>query len=195
GEYVYAVDAREGGGGSARAIRGKDGSAVEVADFAPLFRGKNRPRCFGRHLLVTETDAKENVVLRLYDLRARQDVWKKSCAPNALPLRAESPELTGVLEPGGAVTLVNLRTGNVVFHPDMVSADHLLMLTASPTAGLAAGTPWVGALLNSKGARRASVKASHMNLGIQDAPLLEDSDQHYPLLSNTAPSNNPAVRP
>lgn len=188
-EYVYLVDARDDGGSTARAVRGKDGTAVEVPEFAKLFNTKNRPRFYGRHLLVSEAGPKESLIYRLYDIRTGKDLWKKEFAANSLRIRSESHELTGVLEPNGAVTLINLKTGRLVFHPEMVRPEHLALLTASASGGFPANLAWTGLGLNGSSAKPATVLASHMQKGIQDVLLLEDADQFYFILNDTPPPN------
>ncbi len=188
-ESVFLVDAREGGGGTARVVRGKDGSAVDAPDFAALFGGKTRPRAFGRRLLVTEPGDKEQVVLRLYDIPTGKDLWRKTVAANSLPVRSEVPELAGVLEPSGAVTLVNLKTGQPVLHPEMFRPEHAAVFAGTPSSGF----PWAGLQLNSTGAKAATIQADHMEkgmkTGIQDVLLLQDADRYYVILNTTAVAN------
>jgi outer membrane protein assembly factor BamB len=108
-EHVYVVeyDAANNVTG-AKALRAHDGVAVTVPDFATLYR--NKLRVIGRNLLVSEVDAKGNVVLRLYDVQTGADLWKQTFPPKSIVLRSEDPDLAGVADPDGKVTVVDLNT-------------------------------------------------------------------------------------
>jgi hypothetical protein len=70
------------------------------------------------------------------------------------------------------LTLLDLKSGQPVFHPAMFRADYGLTLASTPLGGLA----WAGLQLSQQ-ARPATVQASHLQAGIQDALLLQDADQ------------------
>jgi outer membrane protein assembly factor BamB len=131
-EHVYVVDvAADGTAAATRAVRALDGVSVEVPRFAELYQ--KRLRILGRRLLVRDTDAENRLVLRLYDVHTGEDVWKKVCPANSVVLRTEEPDLTGVAEPDGSITIVDLRTRKEVArlqvpreHLDKVNDAHLL---------------------------------------------------------------------
>ncbi len=127
-EYVYLVDVREDHGnsiGSTRALRGRDGASVNVPDFAKEF--KRHKRILGGRLLVSENDPTGGLVVRLYDVRSGENLWKKTLAPNTVILRGDNPELAGMVEPNGKLTIVDLRARpkpKEVFHAQ-VSPAHM----------------------------------------------------------------------
>src|SRR5262249_46352983 len=49
------------------------------------------------------------LTLRLYDIPSGKDVWQKTFPANAVNLRVEDHDLAGVVEPGGKVTVFDLR--------------------------------------------------------------------------------------
>src|SRR5262249_21601779 len=96
----------------------------------------------------------------------------------------------GVVEPDGTVTLLNLRTGRVVFHPRMFRPEHVSVFAGNVLAGFPAGVAWAGLRQNGAPRKPASVLASHMQAGIQDILLLQDADQYYLVLNTSPPVNN-----
>jgi hypothetical protein len=64
------------------------------------------------------------MTLRLYDVLTGQDLWKKAVAGNSIVLRSETPNLTGVVEPDGPLTILDLATNQEVFHTQ-VKTSHL----------------------------------------------------------------------
>jgi outer membrane protein assembly factor BamB len=135
-QNVYLVDVREDQSiGSTRALRGRDGAAVEVPDFAVAF--KRHQRVLGSRLLVSENDPTGGLVLRFYDVPSGKDLWKKNLSPDALVLRSEDPHLLGVVERNGKVTVVDLRTRQEVFHgnikPAHLAKIHNGLLLSDPT--------------------------------------------------------------
>jgi hypothetical protein len=120
-EHVYLIDVRDGKAvGSGRALRGRDGAAIDVPDFANPFQ--HRRRIVDGRLLVLDKDS-QSPVLRLYDILSGQDLWKKALPRDAVLLRTEEPELAGVAEPDGKLTLVDLRLAREVFHAQAQPAD------------------------------------------------------------------------
>jgi outer membrane protein assembly factor BamB len=109
-QHVYLVEVRQSGVGASRALRAHDGVTVEVPDFASLYQ--RRLRIIGRNLLLSENDAKGDMVLRLYDVHTGKDIWKQTFKSNTIVLRSEAPELFGVVEPAndGKVSVFNLHT-------------------------------------------------------------------------------------
>jgi outer membrane protein assembly factor BamB len=108
GDTVYLAElGSDGKAGGSRAFRASDGVTVKVADFSALY--ERRIRTIGRHILLTDSKA-DATTLRLYDVKEGADVWTKSFKANALVLKTEEPDLAGVIEPDGKVTVVDVRT-------------------------------------------------------------------------------------
>jgi outer membrane protein assembly factor BamB/tetratricopeptide (TPR) repeat protein len=121
-EYVYLAEMRgDRSVASTRVVRGRDGASVKLSDFSIPFQ--HRQRILGGRLLVSENDT-----LRLYDVRRGTDLWKKSLPPHSVVIRAEEPELVGMVEPDGKVTVVDLRTQQEVFHASVLP-EHLEKVT------------------------------------------------------------------
>jgi outer membrane protein assembly factor BamB len=96
-QHVYLVEVRaDGSTGSGKALRARDGVSVDVPEFGPLYQ--RRLRILGRHLLLRETAAKGDVVLRLYDVHTGKDLWKNTFKSGAIVLRSEDPDLVAVVE-------------------------------------------------------------------------------------------------
>jgi hypothetical protein len=120
-EYVYLIDVRDNKAiGSGRAVRGRDGAAVDVPDFASQFQ--QRQRIVDGRLLVFDKNA-STPVLHLYDIRSGKDLWKKDVAPEAILLGSEDSELTGLVEPDGKLTLVDLLVPAEVLQAHVRPAD------------------------------------------------------------------------
>jgi outer membrane protein assembly factor BamB len=110
-EYIYIVEFREDRSvGTTLALRGSDGSTVaDVPDFSQTYQHRLRPPVDGR-LLVSESDSSGGTLLRLYDVRKGEDLWRKSLPAGSLILRVEEPELAATLTPDGQLAAVDLRT-------------------------------------------------------------------------------------
>jgi outer membrane protein assembly factor BamB len=109
--HLYLIDVRADGGiGRGTAIRARDGAAVEVPDFSEAFKKQNR--IVGRDLLIAEDGPKGEKTLRLYDVRAGKDRWKKEFSKEALVLDSEVPNVVGVVEPNdaGKLTIFDARS-------------------------------------------------------------------------------------
>jgi hypothetical protein len=116
--HVFLVDVRDDGRvGATRAIRGMDGVAVDVPDFAGPYQHRiGRQHILGGKLLVSEHEPTGGLVLRLYDIATGRDLYKKTLSPDAVILRNEDPYLAGMVEPSGKVTVVDLHTCREIFH-------------------------------------------------------------------------------
>ncbi len=156
-ELVYLVEAHEHGRyGAGRAVRARDGVAVSVPDFAALYAKK--VRVFGRRLLLSETDDREAVTLRLYDVRDGKDVWRRAFPAKTVVLESEVPELAGALTPGGDVVVfdvasnadvlkavVGAKEADKVIHVYLLrDAERLYLALNGPPEDNAklAGEPW-----------------------------------------------------
>jgi hypothetical protein len=107
-QHVYLINvATDSQGGTSSAVRALDGVPVSVPRFVEAFRHKTR--ILGRNLLVQETDPENRVALHLYDVHTGQDLWKQTYPAKSTVLKTEDPLLTGVVDPTGTVTVVDLR--------------------------------------------------------------------------------------
>jgi outer membrane protein assembly factor BamB len=107
--HVYIVDRRSDNtvtGG--RALRAHDGVALDVPEFGALYERRLRTR--GGQLLLTD-ESPTGVTLRLYDVLAGKDAWKRDFSPRAVIARSEDSDLVGVAEPSadGKFTVIDLR--------------------------------------------------------------------------------------
>jgi outer membrane protein assembly factor BamB len=91
------------------AFRMRDGSSVAAPDFADLIPNVVRRTAHG--MLVAEPQA-NGLVLHYRDLRTGTDLWRRSYPANTIVVKSES-DWTGVIEPSGKVTVLELRTGNI----------------------------------------------------------------------------------
>lgn len=107
-QFIYLVDVNGSNATGGRALRASDGSLVEVPDFSIHYQHRLRVR--GRHILAATPLAAETV-LRLHDARTGRDVWKKSFAPRSTVVQTENPDLTGIIEPDGTLTALEVSTG------------------------------------------------------------------------------------
>jgi len=114
-DYLY-----QSGPLAPHALRARDGAAVTVAEFPASY--PSRQAAFGSSILLLENEGATGARLRLYDLRTGKDLWKKSVSANAKVLRSEDPRLSGVVEPDGAVVVVDLETHQEVLRATLDSA-------------------------------------------------------------------------
>jgi outer membrane protein assembly factor BamB/predicted negative regulator of RcsB-dependent stress response len=105
-----------------RAFRLADGGEVRVPAFAEAYR--HWLRVVGPHILLSDTDARDRVRLRLYDVRAGKDIWEKTYPPKSLALRSEAPDLAGAVAPDGSVSVVSAADGKELLQAKM-KREHL----------------------------------------------------------------------
>jgi outer membrane protein assembly factor BamB/tetratricopeptide (TPR) repeat protein len=111
-QHIYLVELDASGAASAtRAFRAQDGASVPVPNFAALYQ--KRQRIVGREMLVADSTP-AGLALRLYDVHTGKDLWEKSFATKTIVLHSEEPELAGVIEPSGRLTLMDLRQRKLV---------------------------------------------------------------------------------
>jgi hypothetical protein len=123
GEHLFVVERNaDGKAAGTRAFRARDGFAVSVPDFAAAY--DHRLRVAGGELLVEEKLPAGGLVLRLYDVAAGKDVWSQKFAAGTVVMRSHDPDLAGVVEPGGRVTVVSLSQRKVVLGGS-VEPDHM----------------------------------------------------------------------
>jgi outer membrane protein assembly factor BamB len=121
-EHVYLVEVdAKGKASGARAFRAADGVSVKVPDFAAAYQ--NRSRILGGKILTTHTDPKLGTTLRLYEIQTGKDAWKRTFKPGALVLRSQETDLTGAVEPNGAVTILDFAGKDVA--KSKIDAEHL----------------------------------------------------------------------
>jgi outer membrane protein assembly factor BamB len=114
GEHVCIVGHdKDGVAASSRAVRLANGSAVPVKDFTGLYKNRvGQP--IGRRVLVSESGAKSERVLRLYDVIEGKDVWRQVYPAGSTVVRGLEFGLSGAVGPDGAVRLVEAATGKDV---------------------------------------------------------------------------------
>jgi len=82
----------------------------------------------GGKLLVSENDPTGSLVLRLYDIASGQDLYRTMLAPDAIVLKSEEADLTGVVEANGKVRVIDLAAHKEIFHA-AVATEHLEKVT------------------------------------------------------------------
>jgi len=161
-QNIYVVGMGEGNAATGtRAFRAYDGVTVRVRDFTNEYQ--NRVRMLGRNILVAETDVKNVLKMRIYDVLTGRTPWEQKFAPGSVQLRSEDPNLAGAVEPDGTVRIVDLRSTKEVMKgkmrwgkmsPKELSSAKGVYLVSDPTAVYIAvngpndpnvgGPAWVG---------------------------------------------------
>jgi tetratricopeptide (TPR) repeat protein len=120
--HVFVYDPDAGAGRPrCRALRAQDGASVPVPDFTEMIQKKNpAPRAVRGRLLITEPQGQ---AVRLYDVMAGREVWRRDFAPGTVVARDTDPNLIGAVEPDGLFTLLDSKTGQVRF-TSRLQADH-----------------------------------------------------------------------
>jgi hypothetical protein len=115
--HIFIVEMnQEGKPSGTRALRAEDGAPVTVPDFKALFM-QRQAILQGNRLLVWDQGA--NPALRIYDVLTGKDVWKKELPAGSLPLHCEQPNLAGVVESNGRVTVFDLRTQKTLLQAEV----------------------------------------------------------------------------
>jgi outer membrane protein assembly factor BamB/tetratricopeptide (TPR) repeat protein len=128
-EHVYVVEpGTDNGPTTVRALRAQDGVSVPVPDFGRLYA--QRVRIEGRRLLLHDNDPQGGKALRLYDVQTGQDVWRRRFSAGTVVIRSQDPEYTGVIEKDNTVTIVDARTGDVLFKT-LVLPEHAVSLESA----------------------------------------------------------------
>jgi outer membrane protein assembly factor BamB/tetratricopeptide (TPR) repeat protein len=132
-EHVYVVEpGGDKGPLSVRALRASDGATVPVTDFGRLY--SRRIRVEGRCLLVHDEEPQGGMALRLYDVQAARDVWRRRFSAGAVVVQCRDHELTAVIEKDNSLTLMNARTGTVIFK-SLILPEHAADLEAASLIG------------------------------------------------------------
>jgi outer membrane protein assembly factor BamB len=109
-QHVYIVDYQSDGAvRGVRAVRVRDGQAVAIPDAGDAYA--QNVRTLGRHILVREVGAREELSLRLYDVFTGKDVWRKTLPKESLLLDSTLPELAATVTPRGEVSVFDIHTG------------------------------------------------------------------------------------
>ncbi len=114
---------------STRLLRAVDGMAVEnTRDVSKMLTSATSYQIFGRTILLQEGTGDRPRVVRLYDVAAGKDLWRKEYDSKAVFLSSQDPEWTGAVKSDGTVEVLNLQTGatvaNLQIDPDQLN-DHL----------------------------------------------------------------------
>jgi outer membrane protein assembly factor BamB/tetratricopeptide (TPR) repeat protein len=132
-EHVYVVESGgDKGPISVRALRASDGATVPVTDFGRLYG--RRIRVEGRCLLVHDEEPQGGIALRLYDVQAARDVWRRPFSAGAIVVQCRDPEITAVVEKDNALTLMNAHTGAVIFK-SLILPEHAADLESASLIG------------------------------------------------------------
>jgi outer membrane protein assembly factor BamB len=113
GENLFVVRFDSDGKVTATAAyRLLDGAPAAVKDFTALY--SRRMRIVDGKLLLSEVDERKVLTMRLHDVAAGKDVWRRTFPAGSLPLLAEDPALTGAVEPRGDLHILEARTTKAV---------------------------------------------------------------------------------
>lgn len=123
GDWLYVVGRDvQGAPTGSSVLRAADGSRVPAPDFTALYEARlNAPGRYGapagylsRRLLLEDRGPEGQVLLRLHDIRTGRGVWRREFPAGSRVLRSDDPTLTGVVDPRGAVTVIDLPSGRDV---------------------------------------------------------------------------------
>jgi hypothetical protein len=117
-QHIYLVDTSANGAvGPTRVLRASDGATLKAKDFTHLYR--HRVWVEGGKLLAADP-AGGNVTLRLWDIAQGKDIWKQAFPAQSTVLHSQDPNLTGVVEQNGKITVVDLRTKKTVLDANVL---------------------------------------------------------------------------
>jgi outer membrane protein assembly factor BamB/tetratricopeptide (TPR) repeat protein len=117
-QYLFLADSNGTGGfGAGLTIRANDGEVLKVADFSPVYQHRIRTR--GRQILAAQP-GQGTVNVRLYDILSSKDIWSKQFPLGSYVLKTEDPNITGILDPLGQLTVLDVATGNVLVNSNVV---------------------------------------------------------------------------
>jgi outer membrane protein assembly factor BamB/tetratricopeptide (TPR) repeat protein len=108
--YLFLVEGSDSGGfGAGRVLRAIDGAPMDmIPDFSNVYQ--NRIRIEGRRILAANS-GQGGLTLRLYDIVAGKDLWSKDFPAGSVVAKTEDPNLTGVIDPTGKLTAIEVDTG------------------------------------------------------------------------------------
>jgi len=110
--HLCVVETKNGRMEQTRVFRTADGSDLSAPDFRAVY--EKRQQVVGCDFLAADSD-KAGLTLRLYDPLTGKDLWKETYPAGSLPLTSLAPHLTGAVEPGGKLHVVDLRSLKEVF--------------------------------------------------------------------------------
>jgi outer membrane protein assembly factor BamB len=123
GDHVFVVDVSSDGNPTrTRAFRAQDGGGVDLPDFTAVYQ--QRQRLLGGRILASGLErGRGRLVVRIYDPLTGKDDWRKEFAADSTLLRSEVPNLAGVAEPDGKLTVVDLTTQKEVLRSNLQPKD------------------------------------------------------------------------
>ena len=122
-ENVYVVNLTDDGKPSGtRVLRAYDGVTVKAKDFTGIYTA--RAGVHGRSILTATDDEKAGLTLRLYDIVKGEDAWKQVFPVGSVQMTSEDPNLTGVVEPTGAVRIFDIETRKEVMTTKLYDPSH-----------------------------------------------------------------------
>lgn len=118
-QFIYLVDVNPANGvaNNSRALFASDGTPVSVPDFSAAYY--KRLHIQGGRILAAFPGQKE-LVVKLQDLPSGKEVWKQTYHPDTAVLKTVDPNLTGVIEPTGKMTVVDLKTQQVAAQANLL---------------------------------------------------------------------------
>jgi tetratricopeptide (TPR) repeat protein len=123
-QYIYVIGMGEGNATTgSRVFRAYDGVSVKVPEFSSIYEG--RMRVMGRHILASATDPKGTLTMRIYDILEGKDVWKQQFPAGTVVMQSEDPRLAGVVEPTGAIRVIDLHTLKEVLNTRLADPKHV----------------------------------------------------------------------
>jgi outer membrane protein assembly factor BamB len=111
-QNVYIVDMNGDTPAATRAFRAYDGVSVKVPDFTDQY--KKRLRVIGTRILLSDSDPKGGITMRLYDVPTGKDLWKQDFPANSTVLQSEDRNLAGILESDGKLKVYDLQAGKEI---------------------------------------------------------------------------------
>jgi outer membrane protein assembly factor BamB len=115
--YIYLVETSEGSAGSGRVLRASDGMQIPAPDFGGIYQ--NRLKLSGRRILAA-FPGRDGLVLKLHDIVSGKSIWSTTFDAKAMVLHTEDANLTGVIDPSGQVTILDVNTGAKLLHASVI---------------------------------------------------------------------------
>jgi outer membrane protein assembly factor BamB len=120
-QYIYLVEGTDGSS-KGRVLRATDGETLNVPDFGPIYQ--HRLRLLGRRILAA-VPTKDGLTLKLYDIVAGKDVWSKAFPAGTVVTQTEDRDLTGVIDPKGRLSALDVETGRVVLNTSVLQGRNV----------------------------------------------------------------------
>jgi hypothetical protein len=124
-EHVFVVEENEKREVvSTRVLRLADGGTVAAPEFTTAFA--KRVQIHGRTLVLSHTNDKDAVTLRLYDIPTGAVGWERTFAAKSLVMHSEESGFAGVVEPNGKVHVIEVAARKEVMTGQIPEpAEHL----------------------------------------------------------------------